>query len=284
MNVLSLFDGCAMAYEALKRANIPIDTYYASEIDKYAIKIAMKNHPDIVQLGDIQTINPYLLPKIDIIIGGSPCQDVSAAGKGAGISGARSGLFFDFVRLLQVLKPKYFILENVSSMSALNRYIMTQHIGVEPVEIDSALVSAQSRKRLYWSNIPITQPEDRFIFWGVIRQHNLEYLYYSDKALAWIERHSKRTGKTLRIWKDTDKAQMLEASMYKNYSAQRFFGIQDIGGLRYISPIECERLQTLPDNYTEGVSNTQRYKMLGNGFTVDVIAHILRGINGKQNS
>lgn len=275
MNIFSPFDGCACARVALDRLGISC-TYYASEVDKWAIQIANKNYPDIIQLGNIQDIKGSSLPEIDLMIGGSPCQDLSIAGNGAGLKGSRSALFYDFVRLLEEIKPKYFVLENVASMKKVWRDKITEILGVEPILIDSALVSAQQRKRLYWTNIQgVEQPEDKGILFGDIRQHKVNNFYYTNRGLEWIKRHSQRTGKSLRIWRDTDKAQMLEATMYKKYSAQRFFAIKDILGLRYVTPVECERLQTLPDNYTEGVSNTQRYRMLGNGFTVDVIAHIL---------
>lgn len=275
MNIFSPFDGCACARAAIDKLGIPC-TYYASEIDKWAIQIANKNYPDIIQLGNIQGIKGSDLPEIDLMIGGSPCQDLSIAGNGAGLKGSRSALFYDFVRLLEEIKPKYFVLENVASMKKVWRDKITEILGVEPILINSALVSAQQRKRLYWTNIQgVEQPEDKGILFGDIRQHKVNNFYYTNRGLEWIKRHSQRTGKSLRIWRDTDKAQMLEATMYKKYSAQRFFAIKDILGLRYVTPVECERLQTLPDNYTEGVSNTQRYRMLGNGFTVDVIAHIL---------
>lgn len=275
MNIFSPFDGCACARAAVDKMGISC-TYYASEVDKWAIQIANKNYPDIIQLGNIQDIKGSNLPEIDLMIGGSPCQDLSIAGNGAGLKGSRSALFYDFVRLLEEIKPKYFVLENVASMKKIWRDKITDILGVEPILIDSALVSAQQRKRLYWTNIRgIQQPEDKGIFFGSIRQHGLDSLYYSEEGLAWIKNHTNRTGKKLRVWKDTDKAQMLESTMYKKYSSQRFFAIEDVLGLRYVTPVECERLQTLPDNYTEGVSNTQRYRMLGNGFTVDVIAHIL---------
>ena len=154
--------------------------------------------------------------------------------------------------------------------------IITDHLGVEPIFINSALVSAQNRKRLYWTNIPdIKQPADKQIGWGKIREFGVaDNFYYSENGLSWLKRHGERKGKKLSIWGENDKCQMIEASHFKNYSSQRFFGIEDEKGLRYITPIECERAQTVPDNYTDCVSNTQRYKMLGNGWTVDVIAHI----------
>ena len=142
------------------------------------------------------------------------------------------------------------------------------------------MVSEQNRKRLYWTNIPgIKQPIDKQIGWGKIREFGVaDNFYYSKNGLDWLKRHGERKGKQLAVWSENEKCQMIEASHFKNYSSQRFFGIEDEKGLRYITPIECERAQTVPDNYTECVSNTQRYKMLGNGWTVDVIAHIFRSL------
>ena len=165
MNVLSLFDGIAGARAALDRLGIEC-TYYASEIDKYAISIAQRNYPDICQLGDVKLINPFLLPEIDLLIGGSPCQDLSLASHSkSGLGGERSGLFFEYLRLLRYIKPKYFLLENVASMSKLSCWTISQYLGVEPIEIDSSLLSGQSRKRLYWTNIlGVTQPADKNIY------------------------------------------------------------------------------------------------------------------------
>lgn len=280
---------------------------------------------------------------IDLLLGGSPCQGFSFAGKQLNFFDPRSKLFFDYVKAKEELQPKYFLLENVK-MKKEYEDVITQHMGVEPIEINSALVSAQNRVRLYWTNIPgVGQPEDKGITWGDVREHGVEWspMYYSDKAMEWIGKHGTRKGKKLKIHEDYEKMQMLEASHFKKYSSQRFFGIIDQpaqivgrrlnehghredynkeikttqclevrGGskmncvttvlkdtvvsqlpvgrypdvynqleegkhYRYITPLECERLQTLPDGYTAGTSDTQRYKALGNGWTVDVIAHIL---------
>lgn len=272
MNVLSLFDGCAMARVALERAGIPVDKYYASEIDRYAIKIAQKNYPDIIQLGDVRSLSD--LSPVDLIIGGSPCQDLSFAGKGKGLDGERSSLFFEYVRLLQILKPKYFVLENVR-MKKYYENVFSFYVGVFPVVINSSLVSAQDRKRLYWTNIPnIEQPEDKGIEFKDIMEHNADVkYYYSDKGVDLVLYWG--TQREIIVYPHVNKARTLEATMYKNYSKQRLWAVEDVYGWRYLTPLECERLQTLPDGYTEGVSDTQRYKMLGNGFTVDVIAHIL---------
>ena len=166
MRVLSLFDGISCGRVALERAGISIDTYYASEIDKYAIAISQKNYPDIIRLGDVRDIDfSQFIGKIDLIMGGSPCQDLSIAKKNRqGLSGERSGLFWKFVEAVETIKPKYFLLENVASMSKENRDIITNTLGVEPVLINSALVSAQQRKRLYWCNWEVTQPKDKGIY------------------------------------------------------------------------------------------------------------------------
>ena len=288
MNVLSLFDGMSCGQIALERAGIKVDNYFASEIDTYAIKVTQHNYKDTIQLGDIREVHyadGYLysdyfdnVVEIDLLIGGSPCQGFSFAGNQLNFDHPESKLFFEYVRLLKETKPKYFLLENVK-MKKQYQDVISSYLGVEPIEINSSLVSGQNRKRLYWTNIPnIGQPIDKKIFWGDIREHGLDKFYYSDVALAWLDKQSKIKNKKLKIWGDDENCQMIEASHYKKYSLQRFFGIEDIKGLRYISPIECERAQTIPDNYSSIVSDTQRYKMIGNGWTVDVIAHILNNI------
>ena len=279
INVLSLFDGISCGHIALDKAGIPINKYYASEIDKYAIKVTNKNYPETINLGDVTTVSGELFTeKIDLLIGGSPCQGFSQAGKMKNFDDPRSKLFWEYVRILQEIKPKYFLLENVV-MKQEWQDIISEALGVKPIMIDSSLTSAATRKRLYWTNIPgVGQPEDLGITFGDIRERNVpeSSIYYTDKGLDWIRRHEKRTGKTLRIIGDSDKMQMLEASMYKKYSSQRFFGIEDTHGLRYITVTECERCMNVPDGYTDCCSNTQRYKQLGNGWEVNTITHIFR--------
>ena len=279
INVLSLFDGISCGHIALDKAGIPINKYYASEIDKYAIKVTNKNYPETINLGDVTTVKGELFTeKIDLLIGGSPCQGFSQAGKMKNFDDPRSKLFWEYVRILQEVKPKYFLLENVV-MKQEWQDIISEALGVKPIMIDSSLTSAATRKRLYWTNIPgVGQPEDLGITFGDIRERNVSEgsIYYTDKGLDWIRRHEKRTGKTLRIIGDSDKMQMLEASMYKKYSSQRFFGIEDTHGLRYITVTECERCMNVPDGYTDCCSNTQRYKQLGNGWEVNTITHIFR--------
>lgn len=285
MNVLSLFDGMSCGQIALNRAGVKYDSYFASEIDKYAIKVTQANYPNTIQLGDVTKWREWNLDwsKVGLLIGGSPCQGFSFAGKQLAFDDPRSMLFFCFVDILNHIKkfnPNVkFLLENVK-MKKVYKDVITEFLGVEPELIDSAKVSAQTRKRLYWANFRITQPADKNVTWGDIREYDAsDNFYYSAKGLQWIKRHSERTGKELSIWGNNEKCQMIETSHYKNYSSQRFFGIVDKKGLRYITPLECERAQTIPDNYTSCVSNTQRYKMAGNGWTVDVITHILSNIN-----
>ena len=279
INVLSLFDGISCGHIALDKAGIPINKYYASEIDKYAIKVTNKNYPETINLGDVTTVSGELFTeKIDLLIGGSPCQGFSQAGKMKNFDDPRSKLFWEYVRILQEVKPKYFLLENVV-MKQEWQDIISEALGVKPIMIDSSLTSAATRKRLYWTNIPgVGQPEDLGITFGDIRERGVSEgsIYYTDKGLDWIRRHENRTGKTLRIIGDSDKMQMLEASMYKKYSSQRFFGIEDTHGLRYITVTECERCMNVPDGYTDCCSNTQRYKQLGNGWEVNTITHIFR--------
>lgn len=295
MNVLSLFDGIACGRTALQRAAIKIDNYYASEVDKYAIEIAMKNHTDIIQLGDVNNFltgsiypNPWPECDIDLIIGGSPCQGFSFAGKQLAFDDPRSKLFWKFVEIVNYYKPKYFLLENVR-MKKEYQDVITKALGVEPICINSALVSAQNRVRYYWTNIPnVIQPEDRGIVLrdiieeGVVDQDKsycIDANYWKGGNLkSYFEKHRRQLvfekphGYNKGGISDREKFSTLRPVSYCNYA------VLDSGEWRKLTPIECERLQTLPDNYTEGVSNTQRYKMLGNGWTVDVLAHIFKNI------
>ena len=276
MNVLGLFDGKSCGQIALNRAKIPYDNYYASEIDKFAIQIAQKNYPDTIQVGDICSLTSKDLPTIDLMIGGSPCQGFSLAGKQLNFSDARSKLFFEFVRLKDELKPKYWMLENVRMRKDIQDEI-SRLLGVEPIMINSALVSGQNRKRLYWTNIPnVTQPADL----GISAKSLLE-----DSSYEVATTRKGKDGNPRQIVRTpTDKFGCITASYVSGPlgdgrpAKTKFFGDYAPGRVQKLSTLEAERLQTLPENYTEGVSNTQRYKMIGNGWTVDVIAHIFSGI------
>lgn len=397
MRVLSLFDGMSCARIALERAGINVTRYYASEVDKYAIKVAQANYPDTVQLGDVRDImwpETFELEKINLLVGGSPCQGFSFAGKQLNFDDPRSALFWEYVRLLKECKPRYFLLENVR-MNQRSQDVITEALGVQPVPINSSLVSAQNRKRLYWTNIPFKYPLDKEIMMKDILQDPSEISpehYHSMKAVEYMEKGNDKWGQAgsrradgYEQTPETQKSFTLTANMHKGVPYNYFkdtrnglirAGDADLKGHDYVrrvyhpdgkaptlcassggnlepkvalnpasitgrrikdgvrkdndksvpltqclevhegdktrclttvekdtllstlpegryvdaynedmrqmwrklTPIECERLQTVPDNYTAHVSNTQRYKMLGNGFTVDVISEILSGI------
>ena len=405
MNVLSLFDGMSCGQIALKKLGVPVKNYFASEIDKFAIKVAKANFPDMVHLGDVQNVKTsgqHLLDefdcghKIDLLIGGSPCQGFSFAGKQLNFEDPRSQLFFEYIRLLKALKPKYFMLENVK-MSKQSQQIITEYLGVEPVEINSNLVSAQNRRRLYWTNIPVDGvPEDKGIVLADIledgytdrdKSYCLDASYYKGGGASNVRLYFEKSRRQIvfgsgmkvigtatdikgresirRVYGADGKAPTLlattggntqpkvavkgarivnrrldENGTRKDYDRtiepvarlelrkddkggclttvqkdsvlafpkilQRARGFNK-GGLkaldgktptistsawehnnhltldegttwRKLSPVECERLQTVPDGYTDHVSNTQRYKMLGNGWTVDVVKHLFKGL------
>lgn len=406
MNVLSLFDGMSCGQIALNRAGIPYEKYYASEIDKHAIKVATHNYPDTVELGDINNWRQWPIDwaQIDLILAGSPCQGFSFAGKQLAFDDPRSALFFVFVDILNHIKslnPNVkFLLENVR-MKKEYLAVISQKLGVEPVMINSALVSAQNRVRFYWANWNIEQPEDKsiflkdiiedgvvdreksycltstyshavprdyfeknsrqIVFGGAMRGRYLENGVRQDHKMLTagltkqqIElREDRKTNTLTSVQKDNlvvkvgivqkaqgnnkcgchyEKSPTLTsnslqdnnhlilagvANLKGNDSIKRIYsssgkaptltavqgGHQEpkiqVNGVghregkdkdgnviywRKLTPIECERLQTVPDNYTAIVSNNQRYKMLGNGWTVDVIAHIFNGLLNEKNT
>lgn len=375
-----MFDGCSMYRVACERAGIPVTKYFSSEIDPYAQKVSKANWNDIDYLGDVTQIIPKLdsLPKIDVVVGGSPCQGFSLAGKQLNFDDPRSKLFFEFVRIVDKVKPKYVLLENVR-MKQESKDIITKYMDVgEPTLINSALLSAQNRNRLYWTNIPFYPPPDL----GILLSHILEdadtdrdksycldanyfkggsiskYFNKRDRQLVFsfaenlndgchlvaeadvngfdiIKRVYGRTGKSPalttmqgghrepkvicekpvrvatindggqgnRIYSRDgkgitltsqsggkagsgnmlvtspirDKSKTVRSGGRGSYDRHEWDSVDKLHW-RKLTPLECERLQTLPDNYTNHVSNSQRYKMIGNGFTVDVIAHIIKGM------
>lgn len=302
MKVLSLFDGMSCAQLALQKADIPITRYYASEVDKYAIKVTQANFTETVQLGDVQQVTSDQVGDIDLLIGGSPCQGFSFAGKHLNFNDPRSKLFFEYVRLLKELKPKYFLLENVR-MAQQSQDVISEQLGVEPIAINSNLVSAQNRHRLYWTNIPFTVPEDKGIVLADIvedgmvdrdKSHCLDANYFKGGNLkSYFEKHRRQlvfNNKCIQVGEADLKGHDIIKRVYspegKAPTLTTMGGghrepkiIVDELTWRKLTPVECERLQTVPDNYTNHVSNTQRYKMLGNGMTVDIIASILGGIS-----
>lgn len=332
INVVSLFDGMSCGRLALENFNVK--NYYSSEVDKYAIKIADKNHPNDTsnRLGDVTKIDFSKYKGIDLLIGGSPCQGFSIAGKKEGMvtkekveitsleqylelknSGfefsGQSYLFFEFINALKTIKPKYWLLENVK-VDKKWLPVMNEILGCEPIFINSELLSAQSRPRFYWTNIPgIDQPIDKNIkLLDILEEVVTDKTYYLSEDMTkklvrrgngLVEYSLNGYNKAYRVMYQDKKSVCLDTAggggrtpyvkidkkgnLKKNQiKAGCLCGgnhsdmdlLLENGFLRRYTPVECERLQTLPDNYTEGVSNTQRYKMIGNGWTVDVIKHI----------
>ncbi len=276
-NVVSLFDGISCLQIALERAGVPYENYYASEIDEPCITITQKNYPSTIQVGNICDLTKADFPSdIDLLVGGSPCQGFSLMGKQLNFTDDRSKLFFEYVRLWKELRPKYFILENVKMAKPIQRAI-SDILGVEPIEINSALFSGQNRRRLYWTNIPKVAEKLSQIL-------ALPSLITGKSLLTdqTYEIATVRKGNPRQVVKPaTDKLPCLTASYYKGINADgrpgkaKSFEDYEIGKIEMLSPVECERMQTVPEGYTESVVKTQRYKALGNGFTVDVIAFIL---------
>ena len=272
MNVLSLFDGISCGQVALRKAGIQIDNYYASEIKDYAMEVTQYNFPNTIQLGDVTKININKLPPIDLLIGGSPCQDLSIAMKDReGLAGQKSKLFWEYVKILKELKPKYFLLENVARMSTEDKNIISGIVGVEPIRINSSLVSAQLRDRLYWTNIPnIEQPKDK----GILLKDILESGYTDRvKSRALLVSDSRPLRDKERMW-----------HRYKSTSFTTIiFESEDMNpnNIRYLTQMELERLQTMPVGYTQILKRDQAADVLGDGWTVDVIAHIFKNIEVK---
>ena len=358
MNVLSLFDGMSCGQIALDQLNIMVDNYFASEIDKHAMKVTQYNYPNTIQIGDVKKVKSSDLPKIDLLYGGSPCQGFSYAGKQLNFEDERSKLFFEFVRVLKEVKPKYFLLENVK-MKQEYQDIITKYLGVEPVKINSKLFSAQSRERLYWTNIKIEElPKSNdtviadILDLNIVNKRENKILmtksdfkvkvrknYIDKKELAsFLRSHKNKTikqiadftsapktmvehwfrldnsfsipqidywdklKKCLNITSDEYDKQITEFEIKNNTydMAKRIYHIDgkhptlttltvgqrktitDGKELFYLTPLHCERLQTVPDDYTKIVSDRQRFKMLGNGWTVEVIKHIFKGLKNEK--
>lgn len=302
--VLSLFDGISCGMVALERAGIPVDRYVAYEIDKYAIKVSQKNYPQIEHCGDVTTADFTKHKGFDLLIGGSPCQSWSIAKKNREVTpdGIGGQLFMHYARALKESGCKYFLYENNYSIHKDIKAFISEQLGVEPIMINSALVSAQQRKRCYWTNIPnITQPQDK----GILLKDIIESgIAWQDKSYAYTTRCQGATFEdTLKRHRHTMIAEPVRVGQYgMGGQGQRIYSVSGKSvclsangcgagaktGLykidlpdgdyifRKLTPVEAERAQTLPDNYTEGISNTQRYKCVGNGWTVDVIAHIFK--------
>ena len=277
-NVLSLFDGISCGQIALDISQIKYDTYYSSEIDSKAMSVTNYNYPNTIQLGSVVDIKGEQLPEIDLLIGGSPCQDISNLNKfKEGLDGSKSSLFYQYWRMWQETKPKYFLLENVAGNKSAIASI-TKLMGVRPIKICSSWVCAQTRMRYYWTNIPVnTLPKKTNTRLTDILQEDVDEKYFlKDGRLKWLLGSSGQRSLNKRfVGIDTDLAGCItkrsEGSWNCTYVTQN-------NRLRTLTPIEYERLQTVPDNYTACVDDKFRYEMLGNGWTVDIICHILKHI------
>ena len=335
MNVLSLFDGMSCGQIAFDKLGIKFDgvenTYFSAEIDKYAMQITKKNYPNTVFIGNVFDIDYSKLPKIDFVIGGSPCTFWSISKKDREITskGVGFNLFMQYVKAVKELNPKYFLYENNFSIHKDIKSAISEKLGVNEIMINSALVSAQQRKRCYWTNIQnkenlfginecmIEQPKDK----GILLKDIIDgQAFLNDRGTLILAGHAeeiKGHDYNKRVYSPEGKAPTLAAASGGNLGPKitcqqigrtttgryeqktRVYGTggkspsilaHTSGGWddvkiaqnsitwRKLTPLECERLQTVPDNFTAHVSNTQRYKMLGNGWTVDVIAHIFRGL------
>ncbi|HUU86922.1 MAG TPA: DNA (cytosine-5-)-methyltransferase [Candidatus Glassbacteria bacterium] len=339
INVLSLFDGISCGQIALERAGIEVENYFASEIEPSPIKVTQTNYPNTKQLGSVLNVKGDELPMIDLLIGGSPCQGFSFAGKQLNFDDPRSKLFFEYVRLKNELNPKYFLLENVK-MKKEYQDIISSYLGVEPIMINSNLVSAQKRARYYWTNIPVKGlPNDRGVLLKDVTEDGLQSLGLAqrgrydengkviqkyelngtEKSNAMttvskdtllfipVDKHSSNSGlvclggvmkPTHKLWLNNGKL------LQRNFSqGNRVYssdgksatlnansggiggktGLYEIEGvIRKLTRLECERLQTVPDGYTNSISDTQAIKALGNGWTVDVISFIFSFLRGEN--
>lgn len=314
INVISLFDGISCAQLSLININVAVNKYYASEIDKKALEITNKNFPNTIQLGDVKEIKPAFLDsldKIDIIFAGFPCQDISLAGNRKGLSGDRSGLFYEFYRVYKYLKEKnnkdiIFLVENVGGIKKEDLIEINTLLGVESIYIDSGSFSPQRRKRHYWTNIEIKNKIDisNECLGDILHSNRVSEIYNinsklyetyknlidgqhwkhlpdgnieKNKIIESRKKHANPGGQTgfWKVYSKTQKSPTLTAQGLKQ-KMTRFVLIDYFGVYRYPTPVECERLQTLPDNYTDAVSDNHRYKAIGNGWNVKTIEWILK--------
>lgn len=291
MNVLSLFDGISCGQVALERAGIEVDNYYASEINESAIRITKNNFPNTVHLGNVEELSFKDIGHIDLLIGGSPCQSLSSSNVWLkdgeyGVNGeGKSRLFWEYVRAFLTLKPKYFLFENVASMRNVDRDIITEQLGVQPVKINSSQFSAQNRRRYYWTNIPFDLVEHgRYtnVKMQDLLENSVDDKYYLKQGtLNCVMRPASGGWQSGKMEINLEIGRPITASCWRihradtdNYVSTEYTP-SDRTNVRRLTPLEAERMQTLPDNYTIGEKDKDRYEAIGNGWTVDVIAHIL---------
>lgn len=278
-----MFDGISCGKVALDRAGIKVKKYYASEIDKFAMQVSEKNHPDIIQLGDVTSWRSWDIDweNVGLLIGGSPCQGFSFAGKQLNFNDDRSKLFFVYVDILNHIKSVNpdvkFLLENVK-MKTEWQDVISGYLGVKPIRINSALVSAAKRDRLYWANFDVEMPDDKGITFDDINQHSTDWLSdtYIDKVSKWKAQQDPIANTT--FIGTNSKLPCLTARGY-NQSHSGMILISDGNKYRYLTNNEAELAMTLPVDYTAGITDRERARCLGNGWTVDVIAHIFTYLN-----
>lgn len=315
--VVSYFDGISCAQIALNKIGIKYGSYIASEIDESAMKITKHNYPSTIHIGDVNNVDVSSLGDVDIFFGGSPCQDLSIASKEKlGLEGERSKLFYKYIDALYKLKPKYYLYENVGTMTNKNKDIISEYFGHQPIEINSNLLSCQNRSRYYWTNITVAKlPEDKKIYIKDILEESVDKRYYPNTEYVYLKKmtkpkntgsgmifecglvnkekyeengckHDGKFSQGVRVYSKEGKS----CSMSANGGGMGAkMGIYYIGdgepyskeNIRMLTPLEAERCQTIPDNYTSIVNNEQRYKCIGNAWTVDVIAYILSFIPEK---
>lgn len=293
MNILSLFDGISCGMLALERASIPVQKYIAYEIDPYAIKISKKNYPQIEHYGDVTMANFAQHKNIDIVIGGSPCQDLSSykyyCNDVLGLNGEKSSLFYHFVRALREIEPAYFLFENVASMKKEWKDCISDCLQVKPIMINSAAVCAAERKRLYWTNIPnISVPQEKnIVLKDIVFNGNdvPDKYWYKNKYDYTVYNEDKKVKATIHIRGAHRQAKEVYNLNFKcntlmcdGAGGNLVKKIYQDNQIRRLMPIEYERLQTLPDDYTNCVSDTRRYNAIGNCWTVDVISHIFQSL------
>ena len=287
MEVVSVFDGISCGRVALERAGISVERYVAYEIEPNAIKISQKNYPQIEHCGDVTTADFTRYAGIDLLMGGSPCQSLSIVqSKTRQHLDGKSKLFFEFVRALEEIKPRYFLFENVASMNEESKGVISGLLGCEPIFIDSKLFSAQQRPRYYWTNIPVEPvlpPQIPLVLQDImIPADQVPNKYWYDFPVENIDMEKQVCGTLVhsnqemhkRIFNPKFKCHTLTCVSGGNQQKK----VMQNGKPRKLTPLEYERLQTLPDGYTQGVSDGARYTAIGNGWTVDVIAYILRGM------
>jgi site-specific DNA-cytosine methylase len=278
LNVLSLFDGMSCGKLALDKLKIKYDNYFASEIDKTALLASSINYPDTIQLGDVTQLDTSKLPKIDLLIGGSPCQGFSIAGKKLNFNDPRSALFFEYLRILNELKPKWFLLENVR-MAKEPKETISNLLGVDPVCIDSAQITAAYRKRLYWTNIPFTKlPKYKLVFKDIKSKRFDKDLLWTDKHMGIFNKRVWKHNQFYRVTEDFKKVACVQAPTSKTTgSTLKTWVDSKKDWLRYLTIEELERCQTVPNGFIDNLplDYIKKYRLLGNGWTVDVICHLL---------